>query len=198
MQILKDEIKEQIENAAINVFLEKGYEKASMQAIAEGANISTSNIYNYYESKEKLFSAIVDPVYRQINHLLQEFMAHETDHSFQDVEFVEGFIQNIATGIGKLIKEKKSQVLLVFDKSRGTQYVDIKENFIKILEDHFRDSYNDQRLTESASFTIHIGATNLVEGLLEIVRHYRNNSSVEHAIRDFVRYHIRGLAQFFD
>ncbi|HBE78060.1 MAG TPA: hypothetical protein DDW65_09825 [Firmicutes bacterium] len=198
MQILKDEVREEIEKAAIEVFLEKGFERALMQNMAEKAKVSASNIYNYFESKEKLFAVIVDPVYCQINQLMQGFMEYETGRSFTDSGFVEGFVQTVAKGTGRFIKENHLRLLLIFDKSRGTQYEQFKENLIEFLEQHLKSSLKDSRLNESASFIMHISATNLIEGLLEIIRHYKSDAWVENSVNDFIKYHIRGLAQFFD
>ena len=196
MQILKDEIREKIENAAIEVFLEKGFSGASMQNVAARAGVSVSNIYNYFESKEKLFATIVDPVNIQLNQLLEKLMQHETGKSFEDRDFIEGFIQTIAVGIGMLIKKNRRQLLLIFDKSYGTKYEHTKEKLIGFLEEHFIDSL-EEKPSESASLIMHISATNLVEGLLEIVRHYRSDAWVESSVNDFIRCHICGLAQFF-
>jgi AcrR family transcriptional regulator len=198
MQILKDEVREDIEKAAIEEFLVKGFERTSMQNIAKRAKVSTSNIYNYFESKEKLFITIVDPVYCQINQLIQGFMEYETGQSFTDGNFIEEFIQTVAKSTGMFIKENHLQLLLIFDKSRGTKYEQLKEDLIKFLEDHFSSSLKGTQLNECTAFIMHISATNLVEGLLEIVRHYRSDAWADHTVNDFIRYHIRGLAQFFD
>jgi AcrR family transcriptional regulator len=198
MQILKDEVREEVKKAATAEFLAKGFERASMQNIAGRAKASTSNIYNYFEGKEELFYTIVDPVYCQINQLMQNFMAYETEKSFTDSSFIEDFIQNIASGTGKFIKENRLQLLLIFDKSRGTKYEQFKENFIELLEQHFKSGLKDNQLNEGTSFIMHISATNLAEGLLEIIRHYKSDAWIDHSVNDFIRYHIRGLAQFFE
>jgi AcrR family transcriptional regulator len=198
MQILKDEVREEIEKAALEEFLAQGFEKAVMQSIAKRAKVSTSNIYNYFESKEKLFAAIVDPVYGQINRLMRGFMEFETGQSFTDSNFIEKFIQTVAKSIAVFIKEYHLQLLLICDRSRGTKYERVKENLINFLEGHFTSSLKGNQLNESALFIMHISATNLVEGLLEIVRHYRDDTRTDHFVNDFIGYHIRGLAQFFD
>ena len=197
MQILKAEIKEQIENAALEVFFEKGFEKASMQNIAARAQVSTSNIYNYFQSKEELFDAVVEPVYRQINRLLQGFMARETGHSFQDSGFSANFSRNVAIGIAGLIRQNRWQLLLICDQSLGTSYESCKEELIRFLEDHFREGYQVQTPDNGGVLIMHIAATNFVEGLLEITRHYQSDAWLEKAVADFVRYQIGGLVQFF-
>ncbi len=57
-----------IVEAAAELFVSRGYDGASMDVIAEAANVSRQTIYNQFESKEELFRAIID-------NLVDEFMA---------------------------------------------------------------------------------------------------------------------------
>ena len=45
----------QIIEAAATLFLEHGFGQVSMDAIVDSANVSKRTLYNYYESKERLF-----------------------------------------------------------------------------------------------------------------------------------------------
>jgi AcrR family transcriptional regulator len=47
--------REQIRSAAQRLFLELGYERASMDAIAREAGVSKQTLYHYYAAKEQLF-----------------------------------------------------------------------------------------------------------------------------------------------
>ena len=47
--------REQIRAAAQRLFLELGYERASMDAIAHAAGVSKQTLYHYYAAKEQLF-----------------------------------------------------------------------------------------------------------------------------------------------
>jgi TetR/AcrR family transcriptional regulator, mexJK operon transcriptional repressor len=47
--------REQIRAAAQRLFLELGYERASMDAIAHAAEVSKQTLYHYYTAKEQLF-----------------------------------------------------------------------------------------------------------------------------------------------
>ena len=47
-------------DGAIDVFISMGYELASMDKIAETAEVSKRTVYNHFDSKENLFQAIVD------------------------------------------------------------------------------------------------------------------------------------------
>jgi AcrR family transcriptional regulator len=57
-----DELREHILRAAKDVFLEVGFERASMDLVAGRAETSKRTLYAHFESKDKLFLAVVDLV----------------------------------------------------------------------------------------------------------------------------------------
>jgi AcrR family transcriptional regulator len=57
-----DELREHILWIAKDVFLEMGFERASMDEVASRAATSKRSLYAHFESKEKLFLAVVDLV----------------------------------------------------------------------------------------------------------------------------------------
>jgi AcrR family transcriptional regulator len=57
-----DEVRERILRAAKDVFLEMGFERASMDVLAARAATSKRTLYAHFESKDKLFLAVVDLV----------------------------------------------------------------------------------------------------------------------------------------
>src|SRR5512138_467816 len=50
----------QITDGACRVFLERGFDAASMGEIAREARVSKGTLYVYFKSKEELFEAIVE------------------------------------------------------------------------------------------------------------------------------------------
>lgn len=73
---------EKIFNAAFQEFIEKGFEGARMQAIADRAGINKALLHYYYRTKEKLFEAIVPQIIKQlpigINNVLEKNTTFET------------------------------------------------------------------------------------------------------------------------
>lgn len=57
-----DELREHILYVAKDVFLEMGFERASMDAIAGRAKTSKRTLYAHFENKEKLYLAVIDLV----------------------------------------------------------------------------------------------------------------------------------------
>ncbi len=50
---------EKIEAAALRLFIGRGFYGTSVRDIAQEAGVSLGNIYNYYRTKEQLFSSLV-------------------------------------------------------------------------------------------------------------------------------------------
>ena len=64
-------VTEKLLESAKNEFLSKGYENASLQAIAEKADSSKGAIYIRYPDKESLYRALVEPTTDEFCHLLE-------------------------------------------------------------------------------------------------------------------------------
>jgi AcrR family transcriptional regulator len=57
-QVLKDDVRARILDAARAVFAEHGFLGATMATIAERAELGTASLYRYYPSKESLFDEL--------------------------------------------------------------------------------------------------------------------------------------------
>ncbi|MDX2274590.1 MAG: TetR/AcrR family transcriptional regulator [Hyphomonadaceae bacterium] len=64
--------------AAQRVFLERGYQAASISEIARAANISDGLIYRYYENKRALLDAVLAAFFHRILARLEPAIAAET------------------------------------------------------------------------------------------------------------------------
>ena len=61
-QVLKEEVRNRILEAAEQVFYEKDYRGAKLTEIAKKADIPVALIYTYFKNKEVLFDAVVSSV----------------------------------------------------------------------------------------------------------------------------------------
>jgi len=88
----------QIEDAAIELFIEHGYHATSMRQIAERANLALGGIYNHFKSKDEIFEAIIvdKHPYKKLLPLIME----------AEGETIEDFLGNAARIV---IKELTSQ-----------------------------------------------------------------------------------------
>ena len=58
---LAEEKKEKIIEAAIEEFIEKGYERASINSIIKMADISRGSFYTYFEDKDRMTKGVAKP-----------------------------------------------------------------------------------------------------------------------------------------
>ena len=196
MQLKKEKIKKKIEDVAREDFFVYGYTGTSMRKIAKKAKISTSNIYNYFESKDFLFYSLIDPVYDKINSLLSRLL--ETEEKLGEFEFFRRISDVVAHPVGEIIKKNSKELTILMDKSEGTKYEEFKEDLIKIIESHFKESIvhekkvKDKNLTDS--IVVHIISNNFLEGLIELAKHYRSDEWVDVNIELLMEYHINGIS----
>ncbi|PIE99780.1 MAG: TetR family transcriptional regulator, partial [Maribacter sp.] len=73
MQIQKTDIRKTILEVARRSFLENGYRKTSMRTIAKEANVTLSNIYNYFKNKDEILEVILQPVLGDIEQLFNRY-----------------------------------------------------------------------------------------------------------------------------
>ena len=86
MQYLKDNVRQKIYKAAVEEFKTRGYQDASIRDIAKNAGISLGNIYRYYDNKEALYIAIIQPLIDSVKEFAQEkyFIAGDDLHSVSE------------------------------------------------------------------------------------------------------------------
>ena len=79
----EDGKRRQILDGAMRVFLDKGFDAASMSEIARAAGVSKGTLYVYFEDKQSLFDAIVQE--RCHIHAERVFEFDHTDHAVEEV-----------------------------------------------------------------------------------------------------------------
>jgi AcrR family transcriptional regulator len=129
-----DRTRIQIEDAAIELFMEQGYHATSMRQIAERAELALGGIYNHFAGKEELFEAIIvdKHPYRRIlpaileiqGDTVEEFLNNAAHVIIKELQsepyFIKLMLIEIVEFNGKhgssLIKEIVPKVLPVFEK----------------------------------------------------------------------------------
>jgi len=97
-----------LEDAALELFRQRGFHGVGLREIADRANLSLGNIYNYYQGKEPLFAAIVDRLYAEFTAAtvpLARFLA--------DCRFPED-LQELGQVMGQMVSEHRDYLLIVF------------------------------------------------------------------------------------
>ncbi|MDF1617450.1 TetR/AcrR family transcriptional regulator [Petrocella sp. FN5] len=132
MQILKDDQRTKIHQAAIDAFIRDGYQKASMRGIAESAGMSVGNLYRYFKNKEDLFAHLVKP-------LIEVFLACE-DQPFKPQLLEVNILENsaIMDMIMNARIEYRQELFILFLRAEGSPYEGAKDRLKSHIEEQSR------------------------------------------------------------
>lgn len=86
---------ETIFNAAREEFIEKGFDGTRMQEIAKRAGINKALLHYYYRTKEKLFDAIFEKVFKAFMPEIFEVMQSDASISYKIEVFVSNYLKLI-------------------------------------------------------------------------------------------------------
>jgi len=168
-QILKLEIKEKILSAALGCFLEKGYRSASMQEIAGKAGIAAGNIYNYFKSKEEVFSTLIGPVLQEVKAIFGVRLSDLPMLSLADGIGISG--QKMDAFIRVYQKNRRVFVLL-FEKSDSTKFETTKADVIESLSAAIiqaKNTFTEKPATPQQETLIRAFATAYISGIISIL-----------------------------
>ena len=178
-QILKERIRNSILSSAVNEFYHHDYKGATMKKIADGAGIPAGLIYSYFKNKEELFSEVVAPVGRMMKALNNAELTDDPEKNLYEHELPIWL---------KCIEKNNREMVILIDKSGGSRFESLKDEIIEDVTEHLKIT----PVLKATSFDpifYHILATNFMEGIFEIARHYKNREWAEEMLRLLIRQH---------
>lgn len=96
---IRKERREQILQAALEVFAEDSYHGASMASVAKKAKVSKGLIYNYFKSKEELLKTLIVDIFDEV----MELMDVDPDVPLNS----DGFVKFVELSIDEVIRNPK-------------------------------------------------------------------------------------------
>lgn len=177
---------ESIEQAAMQEFLEKGFQGASLRQIVKNAGVTTGAFYGYFSSKEALFSALVEP---HAAALMGRFMEAQT--SFAELPEEEQ-VSHMGDESGNYVKwmvdyicQHRDPVKLLLTRSEGTSYERFVHNMVEVEVEYTLRYIEVLRhlgkdVPELSNSICHIIASGMFNGLFEIAIH---DMPKEHALQ---------------
>lgn len=138
----KEEITARIQESAIEEFIQKGLNSASMESIANNADVSKRTLYKYYPNKDEIFDDI-------INLLLESFCTYSS-FSYSKETPLESQLENIIQTKIELITSEEyvkisKLVLSELLKSKSLsekhlqQFYESEQKFIKWIDEAKKD-----------------------------------------------------------
>ncbi len=122
-QVLKDEQKNKIIDAAKAEFAKKGIKAASLRVIASNAGMTVGNIYRYFSGKDELVDIIIKPVLANFDDIMavlasdRENAGKQDEVAFFDEELVKKRLTTLADCIAQISDEYRQETLIIINDS---------------------------------------------------------------------------------
>lgn len=183
-QVLKDEVRARILDAALAVFARDGVEHATMAGIASQAGIGTASIYRYYASKDELLAAVVTPA------LTKRFES-----------LLDRRVRALARGAlhGEPADDVGGEMLEFWIANRLAVVVLLRERgdrFVELLVRHTLAELRRTTLGPPARFVLREIFENTRRLLANVLAEYADPEELREAIDAFWTYQIAGLRAF--
>lgn len=194
-QVLKEEVRSRILDAALEVFASHGYAGATIAAIAERAGVGAASLYRYYPGKGELFDAVVTPeVAARFEALLERRvrgLAHLVDKGAARGDAA-------AEEILSFWVEHRLAVVILLDRAEGTEYARFGERFVELLTNatiaQLRAAHPGVRVSAPVRFVLERIFEGTRRTLAAILAEHARERELREAIEVFWSYQIPGLA----
>ncbi|OMD03679.1 TetR/AcrR family transcriptional regulator [Paenibacillus sp. FSL R5-0636] len=197
MQSKKEEVKQEIESAALKVFFRKGFSDAKMNDIADEIQISVGNIYTYFKNKKELFYSVVPPsLVDYLKNVLVENIRIDNQTFFDDVnnEKKSAIVQEQIN----ILTQYSRQIVIIFEKNKGTVYSNAKNELIDLMIEtkrpYIKDHYKRYEIgTEENMILLKIIANNVINMILDLLKHEMSADSRRRIFEALSLYWLHGL-----
>ena len=151
-QVLKEESRELILEAAKDEFMENGFKESSMRKIALKSKMTVGNLYRYFKNKEDILEVIVAPAYRAVNKMVRDLtddaVSFERDGFNFDAsqEELSGMLDKLSDGmIDAYAKHKVEFNILMMNSKLNDNIVDWFKGLITgLIAKHYDVSEDDR------------------------------------------------------
>lgn len=191
----KEQKKESIIQAALDLFMQYGFKKVSINDIAAKANVSPVTIYNHYGNKDSL-------VYEVIRHQLGTMMQHYKNIVYGDGTFQEK-IKEIVFNKVEIASQFRGELtsMTLRGNSVHTQsiYDEFEQEAVKMTLDLFEEGKSEGFLGRDISEqTLIIYLDVLKTGIVNSTRLYTDEESYPRIVRELNELILYGLVDTGD
>lgn len=195
---------EKILNSAKEEFMEKGFLNASLRNIVKNAGVTTGAFYRYYDSKEALFSALVD---EHANDILSLFNSTVDDfEKLPGEKQTEQMLDTSGTYLMKMLDyvyEHFDAFKLLIECAEGTAYADFIHQLVvrevdstyKYIQTLTDMGYHVEPLNKNL---IHIIASGMFAGMFESVIHNMPKEEAKEYLTQLHRFHAAGWSELLN
>ncbi len=174
---------EVIQNAALSLFVSRGFDNTSMEMIADRADFAKAGIYHYFKSKNEIFFSIIKSSFN----LYLENLINIIDQSKDLSEAISNLIdfnfafQNDNKEISLLKFDLRSNVLDIHLEKYAKDIIPLYEKYYVFLKEYFTMQLNKENIKDVDVDTLIHSITGMVENILRVdyfSKKYLNKSTI--------------------
>lgn len=203
-QVLKEDVRRRILQAALRRFATQGFPDTTMEEIAGDAGVSTGNVYRYFEGKRDLFHTVLPGSFvERFRGLLSERLAAvEGSEDVRDLPEEHAYPLAAERMLDFAI-ENRLRVVTLLGRGPGTRYEGVREEVVETLVEgairHFLGPGGDlHSLGPTLRFTLEGIYRSFVAMLVRILERFEEAGDIREATAAYTRYHLTGLAALFE
>ncbi|WP_223830754.1 TetR/AcrR family transcriptional regulator [Paenibacillus polymyxa] len=190
-------MKKEIESAALKVFFRKGFVDAKMSDIADEIQISVGNIYTYFKNKKELFYSVVPPsLVDYLKNVLVESIHIDNQTFFGETHNEKKSV--IVQEQINLLTQYSMQIVIIFEKNKGTIYSDAKNELIDLMietkKPYLKNTYKRYEIgTDENMILLNIIANNVIHMTLDLLKRDMSADSRKRIFEALSLYRLHGL-----
>ena len=178
-------------------FLEKGYTKASLRSICADAGVTTGALYFFFENKEDLFSAIVDPPLNGLKSILFQHFKDDVEEmsgidSLDDVDMDHSEISDRIVGY---IYENYDGIMLLLNASENTVYENVVDEFVSMLDRSIPSMMANMKGYTWDEYMSHWMSHISIDAFIHVIRHEKDVETAKIRLRAILNYLVMGWLQ---
>lgn len=191
---------EKIVKAAMKEFLEKGYEKASMKAVADAVGMTSAALYRHFASKQDMFAALAQPALDELEKWQKRHLASSYDALKQeDVKMMWDFEaeMNDARVVLDVMYVQPEAFRLLICCASGTPYENLVHDMIEDCTDEmmrFLQTCKNCGITirEVKRDEMHMLISAYMAALLQPIEHAYDKADAERYLKTMVDFFTPG------
>ncbi|MGF7118828.1 TetR/AcrR family transcriptional regulator [Methanobacterium oryzae] len=182
-----------ITNAALEVFLKKGYENTTMEEIAKNAGLSKGGLYHYFKSKDMLLMFVNQKINENIENMVYK--------AFEMPSVKEGILYYIESYLKYWIEHPKETIFLFLSITKMLDNHELLEYYQQFMGDYMK--YFEEAFEmgiQSGEFMPHNAKTSAITlvGALDGIISYMildENLKLEEVVKHFEEKFIRPIVK---
>ncbi|WP_315292284.1 TetR/AcrR family transcriptional regulator [Hoylesella loescheii] len=197
MQTLKTDIKQRILQVAHREFIKNGVQRTCIRNVARKAGVTVGNLYHYFDSKDTLFCAVLQPLLTA----LDRYILSHNDEEFLSINVFDLRQQQVnhITTMLTLVKQFRPELRLLLFNAKGTSLEGYKN---KIIDHQMKAGMEYLRLmkeryphinTDISPFLTHLTCSTWMTLFCELVEHEDySEEKIKLALEQYVTFGMAG------